>query len=1154
MLEGRSINVQTKNITLATRMGFEPTREHHTGDEDRIFAPSSSQTPPSPPPQIMATAQIGTIEPFDTSANDWETYVARLEQFLEANGIANDKKVATLLTLIGGPTFQLLNNLVSPDNPKDKNLNELKDALKQHFSPAPLEIAERYRFHKRDQASGETVATYLAELRRLARYCNFGASLDTYLRDRLTCGLKNEGVIKKLLQEKNLTLQKAVEIASAMEIAARDAAELGKTAAPVHSLVRKPRPQSKVGTAPINSDTCFRCRRSGHRSADCKCKEMDCRKCGKRGHISRACPGHGSSGKSPSRNLRYDRGRKFSKTHTLEEEDASLYRTSTITGRANALMVEPKINGKAIRMELDTGSALSIVPECLYRQHLATTPLSPTSVVLKTYSGQRITPLGAITVHVDYNGQHHEGPVYVVRTDGPALFGRDWLRHIRVDWSNIHRLAQAQPFPSGQLSPSTQRRLNKLLERHAVVFGEDRGHLRHTKGHLHLVEGATPRFCKARPLPYALRDKVATELDRLEHDGILTKVSWSEWATPVVSVPKKDGSVRICGDFKVSLNKQLRVDQYPLPRVDDVFASLAGGQRFSKIDLRQAYLQMEMDDTSKKFLVLNTHKGLYRLNRLAFGIASAPALWQRAMDQLLQGTADTHCILDDILITGVDDEHHLANVKAVLQRLEDAGLRANRLKCSFMQPKIEYCGHEVSEDGLHKMPTKVDAICQAPVPQSVPQLRSFLGLVNYYAKFLPNLSTTLHPLNALLQKGIAWKWTTACNQAFECVKQQIASDRVLTHFNPKLPLRLASDASPYGIGAVMSHIMPNGEERPIAFASRTLSAAERNYTQIDKEALAIVWAVRKFHAYLYGRNFLLDTDHKPLTAIFHPEKDLPSMTAARLQRYALFLAGHRYTIVYRNTTEHANADGLSRLPLSSDAASHPVDIEVDAFHVAQIEQLPVTAKQIRTATRRFLLTYRTTPHATTRESPSILLHGRQLRTRLDLLRPNAARQVEEKQLAQASSHSSLTSPRQLDIGQSVIVRDYRPGRAPWIAGTIATRKGLHCEVEVSPGNLWRRHIDQLRSSGIAPTPINLDSSLTSAEGREEEEVEVKSQPSTGTSAEASTELTEASHSEPVENAAVDSQTESEKQDTGIDTSSERRYPQRQRKAPERFRY
>ena len=485
-----------------------------------------------------------------------------------------------------------------------------------------------------------------------------------------------------------------------------------------------------------------------------------------------------------------------------------------------------------------------------------------------------------------------------------------------------------------------------------LFSGSDRGRFRQTRGHLHLAEDAKPRFCKARPLPYAIRDKVAAELDRLENDSILTKIDWSEWATPIVSVPKKDGSVRLCGDFKVTLNNQLKVDQYPLPRVDDVFASLAGGQRFTKIDLRQAYLQMEMDDESKEYLVLNTHKGLYRLNRLAFGIASAPAIWQRAMDQLLQGIADTHCILDDILVTGVDDEHHIANLQAVLQRLEDAGLRANRLKCSFMQPKIEYCGHEVSENGLHKMKSKVDAIRHAPVPENVSQLRSFLGLVNYYSRFLPNLSTTLHPLNALLQKGTAWKWTDACDQAFEAVKQQIASDLVLTHFNPKLPLRLASDASPYGIGAVMSHVLPNGEERPIAFVSRTLSTAEKNYAQIDKEALAIVWSVRKFHTFLYGRNFELVTDHKPLTAIFNPHKDTPAMTAARLQRYALFLAGHSYEIVYRNTHEHANADGLSRLPLSSDAADHPDDVEVDAFHVSQIDQLPVTATQIRTATRQ----------------------------------------------------------------------------------------------------------------------------------------------------------------------------------------------------------
>ena len=192
-----------------------------------------------------------------------------------------------------------------------------------------------------------------------------------------------------------------------------------------------------------------------------------------------------------------------------------------------------------------------------------------------------------------------------------------------------------------------------------------------------------------------------------------------------------------------------------------------------------------------EYLVLNTHKGLYQLNRPAFRIATAPAIWQRAMDQLLQEIPDTHRILDVTLITEVDDEHHLANAEAVLQRMEEAGLRANRQKCSFLQPRTDYCGHEVSEDGFHKMPAKVDAIQQAPVPVNISQRGIFLGVVNCYGRFLPNLSTTLHPLNTLMQNETAWIWTAACHQAFGKVKQQIALDLVLTHFNPALTLRLA---------------------------------------------------------------------------------------------------------------------------------------------------------------------------------------------------------------------------------------------------------------------------------------------------------------------------------------------------------------------------
>ena len=225
----------------------------------------------------------------------------------------------------------------------------------------------------------------------------------------------------------------------------------------------------------------------------------------------------------------------------------------------------------------------------------------------------------------------------------------------------------------------------------------------------------------------------------------------------------------------------------------------------------------------------------------------------------------------------------------MLQRLLDAGLRAHPAKTRFFDAKTEYCGHAFSADGLHRLPTKVDAIRDAPPLTNVSQLRSFLGLVNYYAQFLPNLSTMLHPLNRLMQHNTPWHCTDACTAAFDEVKRQIGSDLVLTHFHPHLLLHVANDASPYGLGAVLSHSMPDGTEGPIAFASRTLNSAEQSYSQIDKEALGIVWSLKKFHTYLYGRRFTLITDQQPLTAICSPVKNLPSMTAARLQRYALLL-------------------------------------------------------------------------------------------------------------------------------------------------------------------------------------------------------------------------------------------------------------------------
>ena len=207
-----------------------------------------------------------------------------------------------------------------------------------------------------------------------------------------------------------------------------------------------------------------------------------------------------------------------------------------------------------------------------------------------------------------------------------------------------------------------------------------------------------------RQAPYALRPKVEAELTKLQNDGILTKVDWSEWATPVVQVIKKNGNVRLCGDFKQTINPVLHIQQYPLPRIDDIFASLGGGQKFSKIALRQAYLQMEMEEESKKFLTINTHEGLFQYNRLVFGVASAPAIWQQAMDQILEGIPHVQCILDDMIIFGATDQEHLDNLEEVLSRLSKHGLRANSSKCEFFKERIEFCGYEINK--LGQVPTE----------------------------------------------------------------------------------------------------------------------------------------------------------------------------------------------------------------------------------------------------------------------------------------------------------------------------------------------------------------------------------------------------------------------------------------------------------------
>ena len=366
------------------------------------------------------------------------------------------------------------------------------------------------------------------------------------------------------------------------------------------------------------------------------------------------------------------------------------------------------------------------------------------------------------------------------------------------------------------------------------------------------------------------------------------------------------------------MNPFSKLDRYPIPRIEDLFATLNKGKLFTKLDLSQAYQQLVLEEESKKYLVLNTHKGLFRCT---YGISSAPGIFQRVMDNLLQGIPGVVGYIDDILNLGESESAHLEVLEEVLKRLSKSGFRAKKQKCKFMVTSVDYLGYHIDAAGLHPLPDKVQAVEEAPTPTCLTELKSYLGLLTYYAKFLPNLATHLAPLYKLLGKDVPWQWGTSQEKAFHDSKKLLTSSNLLIHFDPSLPLTLACDASAYGIGAVLAHRLSDGSEKLVGYVSRTLTKAEKNYSQLEKEGLSLVFGVKKFYSYLFGHSFELVTDHKPLLSLLSGQKPTSPQASARIHRWSLYLSSFEYTLKFRNTTAHGNADALSRLPLQVEPAS-----------------------------------------------------------------------------------------------------------------------------------------------------------------------------------------------------------------------------------------
>lgn len=454
-------------------------------------------------------------------------------------------------------------------------------------------------------------------------------------------------------------------------------------------------------------------------------------------------------------------------------------------------------------------------------------------------------------------------------------------------------------------------------------------------------------------VPYSMRQKVSDKLDELESLDIIEKVqNPTSWVSPVIVVPKPNGDIRLCVDMRQANNAIIR-ERHPIPTVDEVLYNMNGAEVFSKLDLKYGYHQIELDDESRDITTFVTHRGLYRYKRLMFGISAAPEKYQQVITLVLHDCEGVQSISDDIVVYGRDKQEHDQRLRRVLERLKGAGLTLNPDKCEFAMERITFMGHVLSHRGIEPTEGRIKAMKNAKQPTSAAEVKSFLGLVNFSARYIPNLATLTEPLRKLVRKNTKFVWGPDQQQSFERLKQCLTDADTLGYFRlDATKTQLVTDASNVGLGAVLLQEY-QGQTRVISYASRMLTDVETRYSTTEKEALAVVWGCEKFHVYLYGIEFELVTDHKPLEVLYGPK----SRPNARIERWLLKLMSYTFQIKYRPGRENI-ADVLSRL-VDTSTAEKPSKLQLQAEdyirYVAKEATPREKSKKSRTLMRNLLL-------------------------------------------------------------------------------------------------------------------------------------------------------------------------------------------------------
>lgn len=864
-----------------------------------------------------------------TRSESWRKWRKLFEVFLKASGVSKEPKevqASLLVNLIGPAGYEVYNTFNFAKGESEDDIQCVLQKFENHFGTKPNITVRRFKFFTRNQDERETIDEYVTALRLLSQNCEFGDLQESLLRDKIVCGITNNTVRDRLLRTDELTLAKAIQVCQAAEISKEEGLciEGGSEEVQVNAVFGRGASRQRGGgsgggarsrggaggwrgrgRAAAAAGVCARC--AGARCAgDDRCPARDalCFACDRKGHFSRVCERKKTTREVLNLSV-----------NSNESEYEEMFYVNTITAdkklsKSSVEWVENILcNGKQIIIKIDTGSMINVISKKDFLKiGLSVKQLKPFTKLVHSFTGNRLPIIGTDDLTIVLKNKTYVLPFVVADFKCQNVLGLNACMALGlINHIDLISLDKYSNLFHG---------LGRLPGKYSICIDKN----------------VQPVMCPTRKIPLGLKDKLSVELKRMEELGVVRKVNHpTDWVNAIVLVGKKDGSIRVCLDPR-PLNRCVRRAQFTLPTVTELAVRLRGATHFSVLDARCGFWMVQLDDASADLCTFSTPFGRYQFLRLPYGISCAPEVFHGKLRQHLEDLEGVESFIDDVIVWGQSKEEHDKRLESLLQRAQTIGIKFNRDKCKFGVPEITYLGHRFDANGMKADDCKVKAILEMPHPTDRKALERFLGMVNYLSKFIQNCSECVNVLRGLLKKDVEWVWESHHSKAVENLKRKVASAPVLSLYSPEAPVVLSVDASSVALGAVLLQ-----NDRPVEFASLTLTETQTRYAQIEKEMLAIVFAVERFRQYIYGRSdVIVHSDHKPLEALFN--KPLVAVPA-RLQRMMMRVQGFDIKVVYVPGKYMYIADTLSRAALS-ESMHERVSEDVDVQTCFMLENVP----------------------------------------------------------------------------------------------------------------------------------------------------------------------------------------------------------------------